>query len=78
MNWDQIKGNWKQMKGHFRKKWGKFTDNDLEQIAGSRDVLAGRLQEHYGLAKDVAEKQLDDFASTLDSEDHLNLVSKKS
>jgi len=78
MNWDQIEGDWKQMKGHFRAKWGKFTDDDLELIAGRRDVLAGRLQEHYGLAMDVAEKQLDDFASALIREDHLNLVSEKS
>jgi uncharacterized protein YjbJ (UPF0337 family) len=30
-------------------------------IAGKRDNLAGRIQETYGLSKDEAEKQLDDW-----------------
>ncbi len=38
-----------------------MTDDDLENIAGKKDVLVGRLQQHYGLKKDEAEKQLDTF-----------------
>ena len=59
MNWDVIEGNWKQLKGKIRQKWGKFTDSDLETIAGKKDQLLGRLQKDYGLAKDQAEKELD-------------------
>ena len=66
MNWDQIEGNWKQMMGHVRQKWGKFTDDDLELIAGKKDVLSGKLQEKYGLAKHLAEKELDAFAEALE------------
>ena len=65
MNWDQIKGEWKQAKGKLRSKWGKLTDNDLEQIAGKKDVLVGRLQEHYGLKKDQAERDVDDYLKTV-------------
>ena len=60
MNWDIIKGNWAQLKGEARVKWGKLTDSDWEVIAGSKDKLVGRLQEHYGLAKDEAETQVDE------------------
>lgn len=61
MNWDRIEGNWKQFKGKVREKWGKFTDSDLDRFAGKRDQIVGQLQEKYGLAKDEAERQLDDL-----------------
>ena len=67
MNWDQVEGKWKQMRGTLRKQWGKLTDDDLDVIAGHRDVLAGKIQERYGVAKDEAEKQVTDFERQLDS-----------
>ena len=61
MNWDRVAGNWKQVKGKFREKWGKLTDDDLDVIEGKREQLAGRLQATYGIAKDEAERQIDEF-----------------
>jgi len=58
MNWDRIAGNWKQMKGALRERWGKLTDDELDQLAGHRDKLVGKIQERYGCAKDDAEKQV--------------------
>ncbi|HUP49829.1 MAG TPA: CsbD family protein [Thermoanaerobaculia bacterium] len=49
--WDMVKGNWKQLKGRVREKWGLLTDDDLEQIAGHKDRLVGKIQEKYGEAK---------------------------
>ena len=60
MNWDRIEGNWKQFKGDVKQQWGKLTDDQLNVIAGKRDKLAGKIQETYGITKDVAEKQLSD------------------
>ncbi len=57
--WDKIAGNWKQFRGEVRKHWGKLTDDDMEQIRGQRDILAGKIQERYGIAKDEANRQLD-------------------
>jgi len=65
MNWDQVAGNWKQFQGKVKEKWGKLTDSDLTTIGGKRDQLAGKLQEHYGYAKEQAEKELDEFARAL-------------
>ena len=59
--WDQIAGNWKQFRGEVRKQWGKLTDDDLEQIRGERDKLAGKIQERYGLAKEDVNRQLDEW-----------------
>ena len=45
MNWDQIKGKWKQVKGSFRERWGKFTGDEVDRLAGKRDQIVGQLQE---------------------------------
>ncbi len=68
MNWDQIEGKWKQSKGKFREKWGKLTDDDLDVIAGRRDQLIGLLQERYGIAREEAEREADDFVTYLSSD----------
>ena len=61
MNWDRIEGNWKQFKGQLKEKWGKFTDDELDIVAGKRDQFLGKLQEKYGMTKDDAQRQLLEF-----------------
>ena len=61
MDWNRIEGNWKQFKGAAKEKWGKLTDDDLDVIAGKRQKLAGRIQERYGIAKDQAEREIDEW-----------------
>jgi uncharacterized protein YjbJ (UPF0337 family) len=68
MNWDQVEGKWKQYKGQAKEKWGKLTDDDLTAIDGRREQLVGRIQERYGIQKDVAEKQADEFIKALKEE----------
>jgi len=65
MNWDRIKGEWKQLTGKVKEKWGKLTDDDLTEAAGHRDQMLGVLQKRYGLAKEKAEKELDEFVNAL-------------
>jgi uncharacterized protein YjbJ (UPF0337 family) len=72
MNWDQIEGKWKQASGKVREKWGKLTDDDLATIHGRRDQLVGKIQERYGLAKEAAEKEVDEFVSTFNSSQELD------
>ena len=59
MNTDIIKGNWKMVKGEVQKQWGKLTDDQLDQVNGSREKLSGFIQKNYGVARDEADKQLD-------------------
>jgi uncharacterized protein YjbJ (UPF0337 family) len=65
MNWDQIAGNWKQVKGVVREKWGKLTDDDVDIIAGKRDILLGKIQDRHGIAREEAEKELKAWEATL-------------
>jgi uncharacterized protein YjbJ (UPF0337 family) len=65
MNWDQIKGNWMQFKGRVRETWGDLTDDDVARIEGNQEQLVGRIQERYGIAKEEAERQVDDWMRRL-------------
>ncbi|HEV2286479.1 MAG TPA: CsbD family protein [Steroidobacteraceae bacterium] len=56
-------GMWEQLKGRVRQQWGKLTDQDLEQLHGHGEELAGKIQQRYGLAKEEAERQAKEFRS---------------
>ncbi|MGH9470731.1 MAG: CsbD family protein [Terriglobia bacterium] len=66
MNWDQLAGQWKQLKGSAKERWGKLTDDDLTRIAGHKDKLVGVLQERYGIAREEAEKQSEEWSRTIE------------
>lgn len=68
MNWDQLEGKWKQMSGSVRSRWGKLTDDDLTVIGGQKDQLVGRIQERYGIKKEEALQQVDDWHRRLGEE----------
>ena len=61
MNEDTLRGQWKQVKGRVREKWGKLTNDDLDQIQGRSEQLIGRVQERYGIAREEAKQQVDDW-----------------
>lgn len=65
MNWDIIQGNWKRIKGEVQSTWGKLSDDEVDRAAGDREQLAGLVQERYGVARDEAERQIDQFADSL-------------
>lgn len=76
MNWDQIQGKWKQSMGTVKEKWGKLTDDDLTTINGHKEQLVGKIQERYGIAKEAAEKQVDEFTRFFNSADIRTLKPK--
>jgi uncharacterized protein YjbJ (UPF0337 family) len=59
LDWNRIAGVWSEYKGIAKAHWGRLTDNDLIAIEGSRDLLIGKLQVRYGLAREDAEAQVD-------------------
>ena len=65
MNWDQLEGKWMQAKGSIKERFGKLTDDDLKIISGSREKFIGRIQERYGIAKEEAQKRVDEWARGL-------------
>lgn len=63
MNWDQVEGKWKQWKGEIQQQWGKLTDDELDRASGQREELEGLIQERYGVAREEAKRQVDDWMS---------------
>ena len=76
MNWDQIEGKWKQSVGRVKEKWGKLTDDDLTLINGKKEQLVGKIQERYGIAKDAAEKQVEEFTRSYKAADSVSAAGK--
>lgn len=61
MNKDIAQGNFKQLKGKIKQQWGKLTDDEIDQLEGHTEILAGKLQERYGLERAEAERQVKEF-----------------
>jgi uncharacterized protein YjbJ (UPF0337 family) len=61
MDSNVAKGQFKQLKGKIKQQWGKLTDDEIDQMEGHADILAGKLQERYGLNREEAERQARDF-----------------
>lgn len=61
MNEDTVKGNWKQFTGKVQEQWGKLTNDDMDVIAGKREQFVGKVQERHGIARDEAEKQVNEW-----------------
>ena len=52
---------WQQIMGKARNRWGKLTEDELLQLEGHAEQVAGKLQERYGLAHDQAPRQAREF-----------------
>lgn len=61
MNAEQLKGKWTQFKGDLKAQWGKFTDDDLQQIEGNFEKFVGKVQERYGDEKSALMKWADQW-----------------
>ena len=64
MNSDQMKGNWNQFVGKAKEKWGRLTSDDWQVVEGKRDQIVGKIQERYGITREEAQRQLDEFERT--------------
>ncbi|MBK9746146.1 MAG: CsbD family protein [Anaerolineae bacterium] len=60
--WDQIKGAWKQISGKIREEWGEFTDDEIMEMNGERDQLVGKIQQKYGMAREDAQREVDNWS----------------
>ncbi len=68
MNSDQLSGKWKQIKGSVKERWGKLTDDDIDVINGQSEQLVGKIQEKYGIAREAAQKQVEEWNFSVPAE----------
>jgi len=62
---DYLQANWDQLKGNVKQQWGKLTDDDVTVMNGRKDELSGKIQERYGISKEEADKQVDEWLAGL-------------
>lgn len=48
MNAEQFEGNWMQLKGELQQQFGKFTQDDLQQIETDYEKFLRKARERYG------------------------------
>jgi uncharacterized protein YjbJ (UPF0337 family) len=63
--WNKVSGNWKRMKGAVKERWGKLTNNEIRQAQGQREALNGFIQARYGIDRESADRQIDEWLKTL-------------
>lgn len=63
--WNKIAGNWKRFKGSIKQRWGKLTNNEIAQAQGRREALNGFIQARYGIDREAADRQIDEWLKTV-------------
>jgi len=63
MNKMQLEGQWLKLKGSAQEQWGKLTNDDIERVLGKRDKLVGTVKERYGITRQEAEQQVDEWSA---------------
>ncbi len=54
-------GNWTELKGRILSAWGKLTNDELDTTKGDAMVIAGLVQQKYGMAQEEARKKINDL-----------------
>ena len=67
MNWETVEGKWTEMKGEVKSRWAKITDDDLKNLSAKKDHLVGKIQQRYGVMKEDAEREVDEWIKKLDA-----------
>src|SRR6185436_20953351 len=63
-----LEAKWKRIRGKVKQQWNALTDEDLNNIDGSREVLIGVLQEKYSYTRQQAEIEVDRFLQSVEAE----------
>ena len=61
MNQDRCVGIIRQFVGSVKVRWGKLTDNPVMAYEGERDQRTGKMQESYGVSKEMATHEFNEF-----------------
>ena len=64
-SWNEIASRWTRFSRDVKKKWSELTDDEVLQINGRREILAGKIKEKYGIAMEDANQQIDAWAAKL-------------
>ncbi|QDT90811.1 CsbD family protein [Gimesia algae] len=63
----ELSGKWKTIAGAVKKKYGQITDNDLKQVEGNLDQLAGLIQKKTGQTQKQIKEFYEECCGSVDS-----------
>ena len=61
MNWERLEGSLREMTGRLKQQWGRLLSDAATQTDGQREELIGKIQQAYGISRDEAERQINDW-----------------
>ena len=61
MKWDRIEGDWMRHVSNAGSRWEKLDEGQLAATAGRRDHLAAAIQQAYGVSREAAQRQIDQW-----------------
>ncbi len=60
MHADLLRGKWSRLRRHVKRKWN-LSEDELEQVEGQEDKLLELLQRRFGLTREKAQQEYNDF-----------------
>ena len=66
MNWDQVSDRWPDFKQDIRGQWGRLSEREIYKVAGRFDRFLVLIQQKYGLAKNEAHKEINNWLCDYD------------
>ena len=61
MSWERIEKDWHSFEDRARARWDKLDKTDWTSIAGKRDALSERIQQRYGVEKENADREIEEW-----------------
>ena len=61
MNWDRLEGSLREVTGRIKQHWGRLVSDSATETDGQHDELVGKIQQTYGISRDQAERQINDW-----------------
>ena len=65
MDWEHLESNWNHYSGSARAHWSILTDEDSRALTGKKAELVEKIQHRYGITKQEAESQVDEWSQGL-------------
>lgn len=63
--WTTLQGDWASSAGIVKDRWADLTEEEILGTDGDREQLVVLVQDRYGIERDQAEAEVDEWAGTL-------------
>lgn len=68
MRKEELRENWKRLRDAVKIEWDRLTEEDLDEIAGERTLLVGKVEQRYDVTRENADRQVRDWQGRVAAE----------